>query len=91
MDSFFDMAPSFEARETHRYLKNRLGIVRARDWGLLDHPYVSCHPPSVPPTGEHPLGHFTSYWHQMKSCGLYIPFLCCYIEYDKPLVRNGFF
>ena len=29
---FFFMAPSFEARETHRYLKNRLGIVRA--WGL---------------------------------------------------------
>ena len=27
---FFDTAPSFEAWETHRYLKNWLGIVRAR-------------------------------------------------------------
>ena len=35
---FFATAPSFEAWETHRYLKNRLGIVRARGGGLLDHP-----------------------------------------------------
>ena len=27
---FFDTAPSFEAWETHQYLKNRLSIVRAR-------------------------------------------------------------
>ena len=32
------MAPSFEAWETHRYLRDRLGIVRARGGGLLDHP-----------------------------------------------------
>ena len=36
---FFDTAPSFEAVETHRYLKNRLGIVRARGGGLFDHPF----------------------------------------------------
>ena len=27
--AFFDTAPAFEAWETHRYLKNRLGNVRA--------------------------------------------------------------
>ena len=32
-DTLFVMAPSFEARETHRCLKNRLGIVRARGRG----------------------------------------------------------
>ena len=37
---FFDTAPSFEAWEAHRYLKNRLGIVHARGGGLLDHPYA---------------------------------------------------
>ena len=78
---FFDTAPSFEAWETHRYLKNRLGIVRARGGGLLDHPYAPCHPPSVPPTEEHLVGHLTNYCHQMSSCGLYILFLYCYIEY----------
>ena len=36
--AFFDTAPSFEAWETHRYLKNRLGIVRAQGGDLLDHP-----------------------------------------------------
>ena len=35
---FFDTAPSYEAWETHRYLKNRLSIVRARGGRLLDHP-----------------------------------------------------
>ena len=35
---FFDKVPSFEAREAHRYLNNRLGIFRARGGGLLDHP-----------------------------------------------------
>ena len=74
---FFDTAPSFEAWETHRYLKNWLGIVRARGGGLLDHPYA----PSVPPTEEHLVGHLTNYCHQMSSCGLYILFLYCYIEY----------
>ena len=71
----FDTAPSFEAWETHRYLKNRLGIVRARGGGLLDHPYAPCHPPSVPPTEEHLIGHLTNYCRQMSSCGLYILFL----------------
>ena len=32
-----DKAPSFEAREAHKYLNNRLGIFRARAGGLLDH------------------------------------------------------
>ena len=41
--NFFDTAPSFEAWETHRYLKNRLGIVRARGGGLLDHPCAALH------------------------------------------------
>ena len=77
---FFDTAPSFEAWETHRYLKNRLGIVRA-------HPYAPCHPPSVPPTEEHLVGHLTNYCHQMSSCGLYLLFLYCYhIEYHMSLV-----
>ena len=49
LNYFFDTAPSYEARETHRYLKNRLGIVRARGGGLWDHPYAPCHPPFVPP------------------------------------------
>ena len=42
VSNFFDTASSFEAWETHghRYLKNRLGIVRARGGGLLDHPYA---------------------------------------------------
>ena len=66
-DIFFVMAPSFEARETHRCLKNRLGIVRARSGGLLDHPYAHYHPPSVPPTEEHLVGHLTNYSHQMSS------------------------
>ena len=39
---FFDTAPSYEAWETHWYLKNRLGIVCARGGGLLDHPYAPC-------------------------------------------------
>ena len=52
----FDTAPSFEAWETHWYLKNRLGIVRARGGGLLDHPYAPCHPPSVPPTVDRKRG-----------------------------------
>ena len=46
-ESFF-MAPSNEARETHRCLKNRLGIFRARDGGFLDHPCVPCRQPSHP-------------------------------------------
>ena len=36
---FFDKATSFEKREAHRYLNNRLGIFRDRGGGLLDHPY----------------------------------------------------
>ena len=72
---FFDMAPSFVAREAHRYLNNRLGIFLARGGGLLDHPYAPCHPPCVPPTEEHLVGHLTNYCLQMSSCGLYIPFL----------------
>ena len=80
---FFDTASSYEARETHRYLKNRLGIVRARGRGLLDHP---CHPPSVPSMEDHLVGHLTNYCHQMSSCGLYIRFLYCYIEYHMSLV-----
>ena len=64
---FFDTAPSFEAWETHRYLKNRLGIVRARGGGLLDHPCAPCHPPSVPPTEKHLVGHLINYCHQMRS------------------------
>ena len=35
---FFVKATSFEAGEAHRCYKNWLGIVRARDEGLLDHP-----------------------------------------------------
>ena len=58
-NGFFDTAPSFEAWETHRYLKNRLGIVRTRNGGLLDHLYAPCHPPSAHPTEEHLVGHFT--------------------------------
>ena len=42
-------------------LENRLGIVRARGEGLLDHPYAPCHPPSVPPMEEHLVGHLTNY------------------------------
>ena len=34
----FVKAPSFEAREAHRYYNNRLCIFRARGGGLLDHP-----------------------------------------------------
>ena len=34
---FFDKAPSFEVREAHRHLNNRLGIFRDRGGGLLDH------------------------------------------------------
>ena len=64
---FFDTAPSFEDWETHRYLINRLGIVRARGGGLLDHPYAPFHPLSVPPTEEHLVGHLTNYCHQMCS------------------------
>ena len=63
---FFDTAPSFEAWETHRYLKNRLGIVRALGGGLLHHPYAPCHPPSVPPE-EYQVGYLTNYCHQMSS------------------------
>ena len=70
-EHFFDTAPSYEAWETHRYLKNRLGIVRARGGGLLDHPYAPHHPPFVPPTEDHLVGHLTSYCHQMSNCGLY--------------------
>ena len=69
---FFDTAPSFDAGETHWYLKNWLGIVHARGGGLLDHPYAPCHPPSVPPTEKYLVGHLTNYCHQMSSCGLYI-------------------
>ena len=36
---FLFAAPSFEAWETNRYLKNRLSIFHARGGGLLDHPY----------------------------------------------------
>ena len=75
------------AWETHRYLKNQLCIVRARGRGLLDHPYAPCHPPSVPPTEEHLVGHPTNYCHQMSSCGLYILFLYGYIEYHMSLVN----
>ena len=39
---FFDTASSSETRETHRYLKNRHGIVHARGGGLLDHPCAPC-------------------------------------------------
>ena len=83
---FIDMAPSFKAWETHRYLKNLLDIVCARGGGLLDHPYVPCHPPSVPPKEEHLVGHLTNYCHQMSRVGLYILFLYCYIEYHISLV-----
>ena len=43
--TFFWHGASFEAWETHRYLKNWLGIVRARGGGLLDHhmPHVIFH------------------------------------------------
>ena len=37
---FFETAPSFEAWQTHWYLKNRLGIVRAQGGFFLDHPYA---------------------------------------------------
>ena len=67
---FFDTAPSFEAWVIYRYLKNRLGIVCAREGGLLDHPCAPCHPPSAPPTEVHLVGHLTNYCHQMSSCGL---------------------
>ena len=40
---FFHTAPSFEAKEAHRYLNNWLGIFRARGGGLLDHPHAPCH------------------------------------------------
>ena len=51
---FFDKAPSFEAREAHRYLNNRLGIFRARGGGFvrpsvcpmspsISYLYVICH------------------------------------------------
>ena len=87
---FFDMEPSFEAWETHRCLKNRFGIVCARGGGLLDHPYAPCHPPSVPPTEEHLVGHLTNYCHQMSSCGLlYILFLYCISTlWDTTIDRN---
>ena len=49
---FFDKAPSFEAKEAHRYQNNRLGIFRARGGGSLDHPYAPRHPLSAPPTEE---------------------------------------
>ena len=78
--SFFDMAPSFKAREAHRCLKNRLGIVHARDGGLLDHPYVPRHPSSSPPTEEHQMGLLTYYCHQTKSCGQSILSLYCCTE-----------
>ena len=71
---------------THRYLKNRLGIVHAWGEDLLDHPYAPCHPPSVPPMEEHLVSHLTNYCHQLSSCGLYILFLYCYIEYHMSLV-----
>ena len=51
--SFFDKAPSFKAREAHRYLNILLGIFRARGGGLLDHPYAPCPPPSATPTEKH--------------------------------------
>ena len=78
------MAPSFEAREAHRCLKNRPGIFRARDKGLLDHPYVPRHPSSSPPTEEHQMGLLTNYYHQMKSCGqsiLCISLLLYWVSY----------
>ena len=50
---FYYKAPSFEAREAHRYLNNRLGLFRAKGGGLLDHPYAPCHPPSATPTEKH--------------------------------------
>ena len=65
-------APSFEAWETHRYLKNRLDIVRARGVGLLDYTYAPRHPPSVPTMEDRQVGHLTSYCHQMSNCGLCI-------------------
>ena len=73
------MAPSFEAREAHRYLKNRLGIFRARDGGLLDHPCVPCHPTYSPPTEECQSDLLTNYYHQMSNYGQSILFLCYYI------------
>ena len=83
---FFDTAPSFEAWEAHRYLKNRLGIVCTRDGGSLDHPYAPRPHPFVPPTEDHLVGRLTNYCPQMSSCGLYIVFLYCYIEYHMSLV-----
>ena len=44
---FFGKAPSFEAREAHRYLNNRLGIFRASGGGLLNHPYDTTFIPSL--------------------------------------------
>ena len=52
LGTFLLKAPSFEAREAHRYQNNRLGIFRIRSGGLLDHPYAPRHPPSAPPMGE---------------------------------------
>ena len=68
----FDTAPSFEARETHRCLNNRHGIVRARGGGFLGHPCAPCHPLSAPPTEEHPAGRLTNYCSLMSNYDLCI-------------------
>ena len=48
-DLFFEKAPSFEAREVHRYKNNRLGIFRARD-GFFFRPSVCPMPPIISST-----------------------------------------
>ena len=77
----FNTAPSFEAWETHRYLKSRYCQRPGR--GLLDEPYAPCHPPSVPPVEEHLVGHLTNYCHQMSSRGLYILFFCLKLTFKR--------
>ena len=65
-NTFFDTAPSFEAWETHRYLENRLGIVRARGGGLLGHPCA--------PTGKHLSSHFIPHFSLRKGSRILVGF-----------------
>ena len=79
----FHKAPSFEAREAHRYLNKRLGIFCARGGGLLDHPYAPCHPPSATPTEKH-LG-VSSYTIGIRSdelCSISLLLYCVSYEHE---------
>ena len=68
--SFFVKAPSFKAREAHRYLIKWLGIFSVRGGDLLDQPYA---PPAINSTyGGASRGQLIDCWHQMSSYVQYV-------------------